>query len=71
MTLTRRSLLACSASFAAAAPFAAWAEAKPAIHVMKDPNCGCCSAWIEILENEESISSFSLSGSLNFVTNLD
>ena len=22
----------------------------PAIHVMKDPNCGCCSAWIEILE---------------------
>ena len=19
---------------------------------MKDPNCGCCSAWIEILENE-------------------
>ena len=52
MTLTRRSLLACSASFAAAAPLAALAEAKPAIHVMKDPNCGCCSAWIEILENE-------------------
>ena len=52
MTLTRRSLLACSASFAAAAPFAAWAEDKPSIHVMKDPNCGCCSAWIEILENE-------------------
>ena len=50
MTLTRRSLLACSASFAAAAPFAAWAEEKPAIHVMKDPNCGCCSAWIDILE---------------------
>ena len=25
--------------------------AAPAIHVMKDPNCGCCSAWIEILEN--------------------
>ncbi len=24
----------------------------PAIHVMKDPNCGCCSAWIEILEND-------------------
>jgi len=20
--------------------------------VLKDPNCGCCSAWIEILENE-------------------
>ena len=24
----------------------------PAIHVMKDPNCGCFSAWIEILEND-------------------
>lgn len=22
------------------------------IHVLKDPNCGCCSAWIEILEAE-------------------
>ena len=22
------------------------------IHVLKDPNCGCCSAWIEILEQE-------------------
>ncbi|MFG6535697.1 DUF411 domain-containing protein [Sulfitobacter sp. 1A15333] len=52
MTLTRRSLLACSASFAAAAPFAARAGEKPAIHVMKDPNCGCCSAWIEVLVNE-------------------
>ena len=41
MTLTRRSLLACTASFAAAAPFGAWAKEKPAIHVMKDPNCGC------------------------------
>jgi hypothetical protein len=20
------------------------------MHVMKDPNCGCCTAWIEILE---------------------
>lgn len=20
--------------------------------MLKDPNCGCCSAWIEILENE-------------------
>lgn len=24
----------------------------PAIHVMKDPNCGCCSAWIETLEKD-------------------
>lgn len=52
MTLTRRSFLAFTASLAAAAPFGAWAKEKPAIHVMKDPNCGCCSAWIDILEKE-------------------
>lgn len=27
-------------------------SARPAIHVLKDPNCGCCSAWIEILEKD-------------------
>lgn len=52
MFFTRRTLLACSASFAAAAPFATWAEEKPAIHVLKDPNCGCCTAWTDILSNE-------------------
>ncbi|KGF67798.1 metal-binding protein [Hoeflea sp. BAL378] len=37
----------------AAAPLQALAQAAgPAIHVLKDPDCGCCSAWIEILENE-------------------
>jgi len=24
----------------------------PAIHVLKDPNCGCCTAWIEILRED-------------------
>jgi hypothetical protein len=24
----------------------------PEMHVFKDPNCGCCSAWIEILERD-------------------
>ncbi|WP_417709940.1 DUF411 domain-containing protein [Roseibium aggregatum] len=37
----------------AASPVAALSQgAGLAIHVMKDPNCGCCSAWIEILEND-------------------
>ena len=37
----------------ATSPLSALAQgAGPAIHVMKDPNCGCCSAWIEILEND-------------------
>lgn len=49
MTLTRRAMMACTAGFAVSAPVAGMAEAAPAIHVLKDPNCGCCTAWIEIL----------------------
>ncbi|MHA6344298.1 DUF411 domain-containing protein [Roseivivax sp. CAU 1761] len=37
--------------FAALLP--TWGRAAaPQMHVLKDPNCGCCSAWIEILEAE-------------------
>lgn len=50
MTLTRRALLAGAASLAAAAPLVVRAEATLSIHVLKDPNCGCCTAWIDILE---------------------
>lgn len=49
MTLTRRAMMACTASLAIAAPLAGMAQAAPAIHVLKDPNCGCCTSWIEIL----------------------
>lgn len=50
-TLSRRTLLIAGAALVAASPLRALAQgAGPAIHVMKDPNCGCCSAWIEILE---------------------
>lgn len=41
---------ACAASVTAALP--AGAEARPGLHVLKDPNCGCCSAWVEILQSE-------------------
>ncbi len=51
MTLiTRRSLVLGAASVAAAVPIAGLAQGKPAIHVLKDPNCGCCGAWVEILQ---------------------
>jgi hypothetical protein len=33
---------------------AAAQNAGPAIHVPKDPNCGCCTAWIDILERVAS-----------------
>lgn len=42
-------MMTCTASFAIAAPLAGMAQAAPAIHVLKDPNCGCCTAWIDIL----------------------
>jgi len=50
--ISRRRLLASAASLAATAPFAVAAQASaPTIHVVKDINCGCCSAWVEILGN--------------------
>ena len=52
MTLTRRAMLACTAGFAVSVPAAGTAQVGPAIHVLKDPNCGCCTAWIEILRED-------------------
>lgn len=52
MTITRRSFLATTAGLMAAAPFGALAQGGPAIHVLKDPNCGCCTAWIDILRRD-------------------
>ena len=52
-TFSRRTFLTGGAALLAASPLMALTQgAGPAIHMMKDPNCGCCTAWIEILENE-------------------
>ncbi|WP_138464864.1 DUF411 domain-containing protein [Poseidonocella sp. HB161398] len=45
----RRSFLISGLALLAARPGHA---AAPAIHVVKDPGCGCCSAWIAVLEAE-------------------
>ncbi|HKL46286.1 MAG TPA: DUF411 domain-containing protein [Roseovarius sp.] len=50
--ITRRHFLATAASLAAAAPSVGLAQTAPAIHVLKDPNCGCCEAWVRILQAE-------------------
>jgi hypothetical protein len=51
--LSRRSILIGGAALLAASPSMTMAQgAGPKVHVMKDPNCGCCSAWIEILERD-------------------
>ena len=52
MTMTRRAMMAVTAGFAASVPLAGTAQGGPAIHVLKDPNCGCCTSWIEILRED-------------------
>ena len=50
--LTRRTILTLAASVATGGVTAgASAAQKPAIKVAKDPNCGCCSGWVEHLRN--------------------
>lgn len=52
-TLSRRAVLIGATALMVATPLRTLAQgAGPAIHVLKDPNCGCCSAWIEVLETD-------------------
>lgn len=48
-TIGRRGVLLGVAALAVL-PVATQAATKTAIHVLKDPGCGCCSAWMEILD---------------------
>lgn len=52
MKLKRRQILAYAAGIASTVPFATFAQNTPSIHVLKDPNCGCCQVWIDILRQE-------------------
>ncbi|WP_193142389.1 MULTISPECIES: DUF411 domain-containing protein [unclassified Meridianimarinicoccus] len=52
MQMTRRQIVAAMAGFASTAPFAAFAQDAPAVQVLKDPNCGCCQVWVDILRQE-------------------
>ena len=53
VSLSRRQLLILASGYLVAAPLAALAEGiYPDIHVVKNPQCGCCNAWIKILETE-------------------
>lgn len=47
MTLTRRAALALLAAAATLRPALA---AAPAMRVLRDPDCGCCGAWVDIVE---------------------
>ena len=50
--ITRRAVLTGALAFGATA-FLPWRAraAAPAIHVVKDPGCGCCNAWVDILKS--------------------
>lgn len=52
-SLSRRRLLIAGASLAGlfAAPAVAATGTTP-VHVRKDPDCGCCTAWIDVLKAE-------------------
>ena len=51
--LSRRQLLIFASSSIAAAPLVALADVTTNdIHVVKNPQCGCCTAWIEILTDK-------------------
>ena len=51
--LSRRQLLILASSSIVAAPLSGLAnDAGTNIHVVKNPQCGCCNAWIEILEGD-------------------
>lgn len=48
MLLTRRHLLLAGASLSLATPVRAQADRR--IHVLKDPNCECCTGWVSHLQ---------------------
>ena len=53
VSLSRRQWLILASGYLVAAPLAALAEGiYPDIHVVKNPQCGCCNAWIEILKDK-------------------
>ena len=66
VSLSRRQLLILASSSVIAAPLAALSYgASPDIHIVKNPQCGCCNAWIKILTDKGfNVSTEDRSGSL-------
>ena len=65
-SFSRRQLLIFASNSIVAAPLAALAGGTfPDIHVIKNPQCGCCTAWIKILIDKGfNVTSEDRSGSL-------
>ncbi|MBB1490676.1 DUF411 domain-containing protein [Paracoccus sp. MC1854] len=50
--ISRRKLLVAGGALALAGLAAPLRAGKPALHVLKDPDCGCCTAWVDTLRAE-------------------
>ncbi len=48
----RRHFLIGAGGVLAAVPLRGIAQDSPKIHVVHDPNCGCCKAWVSILQDD-------------------
>lgn len=48
--ISRRALLASASVTLASIALPLKAQAMPQLHVARDPNCGCCQAWIDIVK---------------------
>lgn len=47
--ISRRNLLAAGGALVLAVAAAPLRAGKPKLHVLKDPDCGCCTAWVDTL----------------------
>lgn len=50
LLISRRGFVLGAFAVSATVAVPAGAVARPGLHVLRDPNCGCCSAWVEILQ---------------------
>ena len=50
--MNRRAVIPTSVAFFAASLTPVSADEHPAIHIVKDPNCGCCTEWARVLDAE-------------------
>jgi hypothetical protein len=51
-SINRRLFVLGAGLLVSAAPFQSVARGTPRIHVVHDPNCGCCKAWVSILQDD-------------------
>jgi len=64
---TRRTMLVMTASAVAGFATGAGAQSKSTIKVWKDPNCGCCTGWVEHLRSNGFVATVTNSADMQAV----